>query len=132
MSHRRWKIRYSNAWPHWCEGWIWIFIFIFFYFIFYFIDLGGIQTSLSRFKCWIFQWQFFQPIFSYILTIIKDNINFYAKKEIDVAPTNHRWFQHESNEFFFFKSNVFWDLGQLCFGPSWIQKLNFGPYKFTI
>ena len=22
--------------------------------------------------------------------------------------------------------------GQLCFGPCWAQKLNFGPYKFTI
>ena len=23
-------------------------------------------------------------------------------------------------------------LGQLCFEPSWPQKLSFGPYKFTI
>ena len=62
--------------------------FYFFYFLFF--RSRGHSNIPLKVQMWIFQWQFFQPIFSYILTIIKDNINFYAKKEIDVAPTNHR------------------------------------------
>ncbi len=34
--------------------------------------------------------------------------------------------------FKFDEDNTKFKMGQLCFGPSWVQKLSFDPYKFTI